>query len=165
MNAPRTWSTVSASTRANARRIVDSSGPAPVTPSVVNASVDWWAAHSPMATNERAPASTPANPTARIAGRPWRTPRGSRASGTDPNSVNRSGRCALVASDVAAQVACGTAVGEDGIDGCGPDWWRREQPPSSHMGHIRHTRHTAAGPTKPQVTPSQTDFAGALGYQ
>ena len=113
---------MSVPTRADARRIVDSSGAVPLTPSVDRVCGVWWAAHIPMATNEWAPASSPANPTGRIAGGPWRTPRGSRGSGTDPNSVNRSGRRAVVASDVAGQVARGAVVGEDGIAGCGPDW-------------------------------------------
>jgi len=65
-----------------------------------------------LTTNERAPASTAANPSTSNTGSGWRTPRGSRGSGTEASKVSSSTRpCRSVP---------GTGVGEDGIGGCGP---------------------------------------------
>ncbi len=94
--------------------IVDSPGPGPLTPSCVSVAVDWQATHSPIATNDRAPASTAAKPTAKIAGSGCRTPRRARGSLTEASKVNRAGQVGVPLTEICA------GVGEDDIDGCGP---------------------------------------------
>ena len=64
------------------RRKVDSLGASPVTPSFANSAGVAAAAHSAMATNERAPAMTAQAAIARIPGSLCRTPRGLRGSDT-----------------------------------------------------------------------------------
>ena len=110
--APITAARASASRPANTRRNVDSSGARPGSSPVVAAGV-CAAAHSPIAANERAPAMTALNPTARSCDSGYRTPRRARGSGTAPNNVS-SAVSSATRSDPAA------AVGEDGMSGCGP---------------------------------------------
>jgi hypothetical protein len=62
--APRTLSSLSASTATNARRNVDSSAAPRAAPSVARASPPASAAHCPIAANDRDPATTAAIPTA-----------------------------------------------------------------------------------------------------
>jgi len=102
-NAPMTVSRMSASTRVNTRRIADSLGR--VAPSSASSSAGVSPTHSPIAANERAPASTAANPTASSPGNACRTPRGSRGSGTRPNRAIR------------PEPRCRGAWGETGRDG------------------------------------------------
>jgi len=149
---------VSASRRANARRMVDSPGPRPGTPSSVSAWAGWWATHSPIATNDRALASTAARPTARIAGSRCCSPRGSRGSGTVTNKLNRSGRVGVPPAGVRA------GVGEDDIDGCGPQFDGRVRTPSKpHGPHPSHTPHRPQA-TNLQVTALRGDLFGALSF-
>lgn len=113
MNAPRICSRRPASRRPKTRRMVDSSGPlAVVTPSVCRVSMGCWATHSPIATNDLAPAMT-ARPTARMTGRPCCRPGRPRGSGIF--SVAPPTRPGLVGGE--GDTTAG--VGEDDVDGCG----------------------------------------------
>jgi len=89
-HAPMTRARASASTRANTRRNVDSSGARTVPPPAAIVSA-CPAAHSPIAANEREPATTALNPIASSCAIGYRTPRRARGAGTAPNSVTRSG--------------------------------------------------------------------------
>lgn len=126
-------SSKSASMRANNRQIVDSSGRAgPCTPSSRSTSALW----SATATNEQAPASTAAGPTAGTAADEWRTPCRLRGSVTVERTVTRCSRRVVVAA--------ASTVGEDDIDECGP---RRggclSNSHPSPTGHTRYSRHAA----------------------
>ncbi len=92
IHAPTRLSRSAASKPAIVRRIVNSDGStcsAPI-PNRDSASRSAYAVHSATATHDLAPASTAAAAHVRITGNPWRTPRGSRGSGTEENtSTNR----------------------------------------------------------------------------
>jgi DDE_Tnp_1-associated len=102
--APRTRSSTSGLTRANARRNVDSSAAPPAAPSTASTSGPASAAHCPIAANDRDPAITAATPTASSPASGCRRPRFLRGSGT---WASRSGRYWLRAA----------GTGEDGIGG------------------------------------------------
>ena len=81
-HAPTTTSRPFASILLMVRRIVDSDGTSPITPSLAIAAGVAAAAHSAMATKDRAPVITAQTAIDRITGSPCRRPRGFRGSGT-----------------------------------------------------------------------------------
>jgi hypothetical protein len=97
-------STASASTACKFRRIVDSLGANRPSPSRTRIPTGRSWAHSAIAVNVRAPASTAQTPTARIATNPCRTPRRGRGSGTAASAPSRSAE------------AVTTSIGDD------PNW-------------------------------------------
>ena len=110
--APRTRSSTSGLTRANARRNVDSSAGPLAAPSPASTSGPASAAHCPIAANDFDPAITAATPTASRPASGCRRPRFLRGSGTWARSSSRywlraagmdedvmSGRASLVADD------------------------------------------------------------------
>ena len=111
--APRTRSSTSALTRANARRKVDSSAGPRAAPSTASTSGPASAAHCPIAANDRDPAITAAIPTASSPASACRRPRLFRGSGT---WARRSSRYWLRAAGIGEDVIGGRAslVADDG---------------------------------------------------
>ena len=89
IHAPISSSSLSGARRCRQRRIVDSDGTAPPTPSRASTSGAASAAHSAIATNDCAPASVAPSATASTVVRRCRTPRGLRGSGTRCSVCNR----------------------------------------------------------------------------
>ncbi len=102
--APRTRSSTSALTRANARRKVDSSAGPRAAPSTASTSGPASEAHCPIAANDRDPAITAAIPTASSPASAWRRPRLFRGSGT---WARRSSRYWLRAAGIGEDVIGG----------------------------------------------------------
>ena len=99
--APRTWSSTSGLTRANARRNVDSSAGPRTAPSPASTSAPASAAHCPIAANDLDPAITAAIPTASSPASGCRRPRRFRGSGTWARRSRRSWlRAAVMGEDV-----------------------------------------------------------------
>ena len=88
---PARSSKASASRRCRVRRNVDSEGTAPVTPSPARVSASASAAHSAIAVNERAPASTAHTASPKITASRWRTPRRCRGSVTLASTASSPG--------------------------------------------------------------------------
>ena len=111
--APRTWSSTSPLTRANARRKVDSSAGPRTAPRTARTSGPASAAHCPIAVNDRDPAITAAIPTASNPASECRRPRLFRGSGT---RARRSSRYWLRAAVIGKDVIGGrvSLVAEDG---------------------------------------------------
>ena len=140
--APRTRSSTSALTSANARRNVDSSAGPRAAPSTASTSGPASAAHCPIAANDLDPAITAAIPTASSPASGCRRPRLFRGSGT---WARRSRRYWLRAA----------GIGEDGIGGraslvagdgeCRNFHRSARAPPAArrHAGHITHHYDTA----------------------
>src|ERR1022692_92015 len=82
IHMPRARSRAAGSTAVSTRQIVTRSGTAPGRPSPALSSGPASAAHSAIAANDRAPARVAQTATARTGTRSYRTPRGSRGSGT-----------------------------------------------------------------------------------
>ena len=114
----------SASTRTSSRQTVLATGIRSVNPSLAHAAVSRSFTQSATAANVTAPASTAHTATASTLAKEYRTPRGSRGSGTAARTANSPGCSCSVTATGAAQVTgpCGssTAIGDDDICGCGP---------------------------------------------
>ena len=141
--APRTRSSTSALTRANARRKVDSSAGPRAAPSTASTSGPASAAHCPIAANDRDPAITAAIPTASSPASGCRRPRFFRGSGT---WARRSSRYWLRAAGIGEDVIGGRASLVAG-DGERENFHRSARAPPAarrHAGHINR-RYDSAG--------------------
>jgi hypothetical protein len=133
--APRTRSSTSGLTRANARRNVDSSAGPRAAPSTASTSGPASAAHWPIAANDREPAITAAIPADSSPASGCRRPRLFRGSGT---WARRSRRCWLRAAGIGEDDIGGRAslAAEDGE----PENFHRSAraPPATrrHAGHV-----------------------------
>jgi hypothetical protein len=120
IHAPISWSNSFGASRCRQRRMVDSDGIGPVTPSRASTPGAASAAHSAIATNERAPASVAASATASTPGSAWRFPRGLRGSGTFAISSSKpSGAAGTSANSPSSGSDSSTRdkVGDDGAAG------------------------------------------------
>src|SRR5664280_119790 len=118
--APRMKSRPLPSSLLMVRRKVDSLGTSPVTPNFANPAGVAAAAHSPIATNERAPAMTAHAAIARIPGSACRTPRGLRGSGTVFSAAsNAAGAFGMSGNSSSSNWSTTVYVGDDDI-GHGP---------------------------------------------
>jgi hypothetical protein len=152
--APRTWSSTSALTRANARRKLDSSAGPRAAPSPASTAGPASAAHWPIAANDFEPAITAAIPTASSPASECRRPRLFRGSGT---WARRSSRYWLRAAGIGEDVigVLGSLAAEDGER-------RNSIVPSGPGPPLADTPGTSPAVTNPQVTVSIHDFAVSL---
>jgi hypothetical protein len=132
---PRTRSSTSGLTRANARRNVDSSAGPRAAPSTARTSGPASAAHCPIAANDLAPAVTAAMPTASSPASECRRPRFFRGSGTWASSSRRYWpRAARVGEDVIGGRA--SLVADDGER---ENFHRSARVPPATSRHAGHT--------------------------
>jgi hypothetical protein len=105
LHRPARSSNTSTSSRCKVRRKVDSDGTAPAAPSLARVSASASAAHSAIAVNEPAPASTAQTASPKIAASRWRTPRRCRGSATLPSTASTPGGCPAAPSAEVSKVA------------------------------------------------------------
>jgi hypothetical protein len=131
---PSTWSSLSALTRANARRNVDSSAGPRAAPSPASTSAPASAAHCPIAANDLDPAITAAIPTASSPASGCRRPRFLRGSGIWPR---RSSRYWLRAAGMDEDVI-GGRVSLVAVDGERENFHRSARASPATCGHAGH---------------------------
>ncbi len=89
-------SNAAASSRCKVRRNVDSDGATPFTPSLARVCASASAAHSAIAVNDRAPASTAHTASPKITASRWRTPRRCRGSAILASTASRPGESSSI---------------------------------------------------------------------
>jgi hypothetical protein len=163
---PASSSKASASRRCNVRRKVDSEGTAPVTPSPARVCRSASAAHSAIAVNERAPASTAHTARPKTTTSRCRTPRRCRGSATLASTASKPGGPSRPPPAKSARWPMAGSIGEDDRAGIGSPGSAqagvvtamitpRAVPALLHPGHL------------PAATPPviiRKDFADPLGH-
>ena len=128
--APARSSKASASRRCKVRRNVDSEGTTPVTPSTCRVCPSASAAHSAMAVNDRAPATTAHSARPKIPASWWRTPRRCRGSATLASIPGNPGCSPVASAASSARWPRAGSIGDDGGAGMAPrerSGWRENR--------------------------------------
>ena len=100
--------------------MVDSHGTAPAAPSSARVTSSASAAHSAIAVNERAPASTAHTARPRIVTSRWRTPRRARGSATPASTDTTVARSPPTPSTAARRWQIAGSIGDDDAAGMVP---------------------------------------------